>query len=123
MLLIGREEAGEEVDDRGGVAAHDLVEALDGGGVGGFGVESAETIAVGFVGDVFVQGAVGLLLSEEEAGVAGAEGDGSLREVEDIAGFELSAEGAGLFGGGGEGGVRDGDDGHSEYRVQVAGYR
>ena len=56
----------------------------------------------GLVGDVFVEGAVGLLLAEEEAGVVGGERDRGLREIEDVAGFELGAPGAGFFGSGSE---------------------
>jgi hypothetical protein len=112
VLLIGREEEGEELDDGVGVAAHDALQALDGGGIGCFGVEAAKAIDGGFVGDVFVERAVRLLLTEKEAGVVCAERDGGLREVEDVTGFKLGAEGAGLIGGGGERGGRDGDDCH-----------
>ena len=112
VLLVGREEAGEELDDGVRVAAHNALEALDGGRIGGFGVEPAEAIDGGLVGDVFVERAVGLLLAEEEAGVVRGERDGGLREVEDVAGLELRAEGARFLGSGSERGGWDGDDGH-----------
>ena len=57
----------------------------------GFGVDTGELVRLWFVGDVFVQRAVGLLLAAEELEVGVGDCDGTCREEENAAGFQALA--------------------------------
>src|SRR5581483_5125996 len=64
--LVGREKTGQEFSDTFGILPHDALQARYGCCVRSFGIDSAELVNVGLVGDVLVQRAVGLLLTEQE---------------------------------------------------------
>jgi len=70
------------------IEPHNSLQASDSGGVRGLGVDPAQRVHGRFVGDVLVQRAIRLLLTEEKFNVSGREDDGSLWKEQDVASLE-----------------------------------
>jgi hypothetical protein len=94
--LVGGQEIGEETLYTGRVAAHNGMEPPDTGGCGQFAVDATELVAIGLVGDVFVQAAATLTLGEEKFEVGGWDRDWRSRKVEHSARLKVDAPVAGL---------------------------
>ena len=88
-VSIGKQKAGKKLLHTVGISSHDGAESL--ARRGALGIEAADGVGIGLIGDVLVECAARLLSRKQKRKILGGKNQRRLREEENIAGFEPHA--------------------------------